>query len=92
MRMNSKRIAGRALADMLLAMAAFFLPWWVMLLFAAALFFLFDAFVELFFAAFLIDLLYGSVLPRFLGFEFALSLGSALLYLLLTFLKRRMIF
>lgn len=90
MRVNSKRIAKRTLADILLIMAALFLPWWVVLPFAVALFFTFERYFELFLAAFLMDLLYGNALLRFGGFQFVLSLGSVLLYIILTFPKRRM--
>jgi hypothetical protein len=87
---HPKKLAWRIIADLLLVSAAFFLPWWFALFSGAALFFLFDRFFELFLIAFLMDLLYAIPLPRFGSFEFVLSLFSVAMYVLLTFLKRRM--
>lgn len=82
----------RVVADVLLIGAVLFLPWWVVILCAIALFFLFDRFFELFLAAFLMDILYAVPLPRFGTFEFVLSLCSVALYFLLTIIKRRIRF
>ncbi|HBV01779.1 MAG TPA: hypothetical protein DEF00_05375 [Candidatus Taylorbacteria bacterium] len=80
----------RAIADFLLITAAFLLPWWVVLLCAAALFFVFERFFELFLVAFLMDLLFAVPLPRFGRFEFVLSFGSVFLYLILNAIKKKM--
>ncbi len=90
MEAKTRRMMIRVSADLLLLMAAFFLPWWVVLLYGVGLFFVFDRFFELFFVAFLMDLIYAVPLPRFGRFEFVLSLGSVLLYFILTVIKRRM--
>lgn len=88
----SGNIAIRSIADIVLLLAVFFLPWWAVLFLAIALFFAFERFIELFLAAFLLDLLYSAELSRFGGFEFMLSLGVVLLYGALSFLKKRMRF
>jgi len=80
----------RIFVDLLLLVAAALLPWWLVILCSAAFFFVFENFVELLFVALLLDLLYGAPLERFFGFQFALSLGSAALFLALLFLKKRM--
>lgn len=90
MNVNTRYIAKRVVADLLLMTGAFFLPWWVVLLCASVLFFVFDRFFELFFLAFLMDLLYAVPLARFGQFEFVLSLASVPLYGILVFIKKRM--
>ena len=90
MRIKTKLIILRAIADFLLITAAFLLPWWVVLLCAAALFFVFERFFELFLVAFLMDLLFAVPLPRFGRFEFVLSFGSVFLYLILNAIKKKM--
>ncbi len=90
MQKNTGHIVKRAVADILLVAAAFFLPWWVVLLCAGILFFAFDRFFEFFFIAFLMDLLYAVPLSRFGRFEFVLSLASIPLYGILMFVKKRM--
>lgn len=80
----------RFFADLLLLVAATLLPWWLVLLSAAVLFFVFENYVEFILIALFLDLIYGALLDRFFGFQFALSLGSAVLFLALTFVKRRM--
>ena len=90
MKTKTKLIILRALADFLLIIAAVLLPWWVVLLCVIALFFMFERFFELFLMAFLMDLLYAVPLPRFGRFEFVLSFGSVLLYLILASIKKRM--
>lgn len=80
----------RFLVDILLFVGALFLPWWLVLLTASALFFVFPRFYELFFVAMCIDLLYGLPVDRFGNFQFVLSLGALFLYFALDFAKRRM--
>lgn len=79
----------RVLCDILLLGAAFFLPWWLALLAASALFFVFGRFYELFLFAFLADLLYAGESERFGGFSFVLSVFSLLLFFALSAIKRR---
>lgn len=88
----SGNIVIRSIADISLLLAVFFLPWWAGLSLAVSLFFAFERFIELFLAAFLMDLLYSAELSRFGGFEFVLSLGAVLLYGALSLLKRRIRF
>ncbi|MDO8594852.1 MAG: hypothetical protein Q7R93_05085 [bacterium] len=80
----------RIIADVLLIVAVFLLPWWLTLSCAAVLFFVFDRYYELFFTALLLDLLYAAPLERFAGFEFALALISVPLLVALSFVKKRM--
>lgn len=79
----------RLLADILLVASAFFLPWWLVLVCASVLFFVFPRFYELLILALLMDLLYGVSRASFAGFEFVLSLLAAVLFLALTLVKRR---
>ncbi|MDO8620343.1 MAG: hypothetical protein Q7R64_03285 [bacterium] len=84
--------SSRVFIDFLLALLAMLTPWWFSLLAGALFFFIFDGFVELLFLALLIDLLYGSPLPRFFGSPFVLSLAVVPLYFLLSALKQKMRF
>ena len=79
----------RALCDILLLTAVFFLPWWFMLIAASMLFFVFGRFYELFLFAFLADLLYAGASARFGGVPFALSALALLLFLALSMVKQR---
>ncbi|KKW11686.1 MAG: hypothetical protein UY50_C0008G0012 [Parcubacteria group bacterium GW2011_GWA2_49_9] len=80
----------RLLADLLLIGMAALLPWWLVLLSAAVLFFVFEKYVEFMLIALFSDLLYGAPLPRFFDFQFVLSLGAVFLSVLFTFVKKRM--
>lgn len=80
----------RITVDILLFLSALFLPWWLVLLCASGLFFLFDRFYELLAVALLMDLLHGTSLERFSEFQFVLSAAAVVLFLLLAFVKRRM--
>lgn len=92
MRTRIKPFFWRGIFDMLLIIAALFLPWWFTVLFACALFFMFDAFIEILIVALLMDVLYGIQLSRFGNVQFVLSLGTFVVFILLTFLKKRMRF
>ncbi len=78
----------RALCDILLLAAVLFLPWWFTLIAASALFFVFGRFYELFLFAFLADLLYAGT-SSFGGFPFVLSTVALFLFLVLSWVKRR---
>ncbi len=80
----------RFFADLLLLVAATLLPWWLVLPCAAVFFFIFEHYVEFLLLALFMDLIYGAPLAHFFGFQFILSLGSAVLFLALTFIKKRM--
>ena len=80
----------RIVADLILLLAAFLLPWWLVLLCTAGLFFLFERFYELFLVALLLDLLYGVPIPQLYNFEFVLSVGAVVLFLALSAVKKRM--
>lgn len=80
----------RILANILLFLGVLFLPWWLVLLVAVWCFFLFPRFHELFWYAFLADLLYAAPQDRFFGFEFALSLITVVLIVVLTLVKKQM--
>ena len=90
METNIKLLLLRGTSDALLIIAALYLQWWIVLICACLLFFVFDGFVEIFLAALFMDLLYGSPLSRFGDFQFVLSLGALCVYILLTVLKKRM--
>lgn len=92
METNVRGMTKRIVADILLMIAAFLLPWWIVLLCAAALSLVFNRFFELLLVAFLMDLLYAVPLQRFGGFEFVLSLASVPLYFIFSFIKSRMRF
>ncbi|HCB35135.1 MAG: hypothetical protein A2W52_04865 [Candidatus Taylorbacteria bacterium RIFCSPHIGHO2_02_49_25] len=85
-----RRVFWRIITDALLIAAVFILPWWAVLLSGAIFFFLFEYFLEMLFAALLLDLLYGVPLSRYGGFAFVVSLISVSLYIVLSALKRRM--
>ena len=88
----SKRLMTRIGVDILLFAGVFLLPWWAVLLSSIALFFVFEHFVEMLIAALLMDFIYAVSLPRFLDFEFVLSLLSVVLYSGLTVVKKRVRF
>ena len=77
-------------ADILLFVAAFFLPWWLVLLAASILFFFYDRFYELPFFALFMDFLYAMPSARLGGFEFVLAIGAIGLFLILEAVKKRM--
>ncbi len=84
-----KSLPLRLATGFLLSVGTLFLPWWFMLLCIVPLFFVFDYYFELCLLAFLMDVLYGSPLPHFGRFEFVFSIGSLLIYLILTVIKKR---
>ena len=70
----------RICADLLLVVAAALCPWWFVLPIAAVLFFAFENYVEFLLVALSLGPSYGAPLRRFLDFQFALSLGGAILF------------
>ena len=80
----------RIIADGVLCLSIFFLPWWVTLVLSTLFFFFFDQFYELLIAAYLTDLLFGVRLERFLGFPFLMTLVASALFVLLLSLRERM--
>lgn len=79
----------RILADALLVLSALLLPSWAALFFGAVLFFTFERFYELLAVALFMDLLYGAPLPRFWHTEFAFSLTAVVVFVALSYVKRR---
>ena len=81
----------RILADALLILTFFWLPWWSALILAVILFFFFTDFIELIIVGVATDLLYGGA-GIFGGFSspFFMSIASALIYLILILVKRRL--
>lgn len=83
---------GRVFADCLLFASVFFLPWWIVFIFASVSFFMFNDYYELLGAGFILDFMYGIPLSRYGEFQFIFSLSSLALFFLFSSLKKRMRF
>ena len=81
----------RILADALLVLAFFWLPWWYSVILAVALFFFFTDFVELLCLGVAIDLLYGGAgIFGKLFSPFFMSIAGVIIYSILILVKRRL--
>jgi hypothetical protein len=64
------RMTLRIAAAIVLFISVFWLPFWLMALYALACLYFFDSFYEIIPAFLFIDLLYGAHEPRYFGFAF----------------------
>lgn len=79
----------RIFADIGMFASVLFLPWWVTLLLGIGFFFVFESYYELLISAFLIDILYGVPLALFGGFTAVHTVGTALIYVPLYLIRKR---
>lgn len=66
-----------------------FFPWWVTLLMGTGFFFIFESYYELLISALLIDILYGVPLALLGGFTAVHTVGTALIYIPLYLIRKR---
>ena len=82
----------RLLADMLLVLALFWLPWWVPFILAVVFSFFFEDYIELIFIGMAIDALYAFHGSAYFYYAFysSFSLLSLVLFLSVALFKRRL--
>jgi hypothetical protein len=84
--------ATRAIIDIALFVGIFILPWWAIFPVAIICLFLFNDFYEIFAIGFIFDNLYGVTTLFWFPFTFVYISLSAILFLTVNFLKRRLKF
>jgi predicted anti-sigma-YlaC factor YlaD len=85
--MNGKRM----LADIIIFIAAFTAPWWIVFILAGMCLFIFEEYYEILFVGFIIDSLYGVKLT-WLTLPSVYLLIAAILFIIMNILKRRLKF
>jgi len=81
----------RLFLNLCLLVSVFLFPWWLSVAFMGLLLITARAY-EIIFWGFIIDLLYGASIPRFMNVPFVFTLGSAALFCLVEYIKPRLVF
>ncbi|MBI5140511.1 MAG: hypothetical protein HZA94_03650 [Candidatus Vogelbacteria bacterium] len=72
---------------MILLLAIFLAPWWLVVLFGIALLFVMDRFYEFIIAGFFIDVLYGNKIVSIYHFDLFFFIVAVVLYMFFSRLK-----
>lgn len=81
----------RIIADIFLFLGIFIFPFWLVFIFGLIFSFFFKNFYEFLIASVLLDVFYGGAKNLTYMIPFALSLVSLILYLIITWLKDRLL-
>jgi len=87
---KNNQILYRVIFDLVFLVGVFVLPWWVTALFLCVLLFVFETYVEIIMFALIFDIVYG-VSGIFPFSKYIFTISSVGLYLLVIFLKDRII-
>ncbi|MFA6094737.1 MAG: hypothetical protein WC757_02510 [Candidatus Paceibacterota bacterium] len=79
----------RIIVDIILCIAAVFLPWWGTLIAVLACMFIFEWFIEGLILALIFDTLYGTPTVYFNGYVLVATYSTTILFMIVFFVKRR---
>ena len=91
-RNNQKLTRQRLLADIVLVLAVFLLPWWFSALLAVAALLYFETFFEIIFLGLMVDALYRITAPGFWHVELTATVFATVFFIVSLYAKKRLAF